>query len=105
MMKENSIIHSYPLPPAAPQRRAEHLLNFQDVIEALSFAGLLRTLPNLSAKGPPLGTHNPAAFCSRLYLCDNHKIYSRDRHTIKPTPCKHLKPKGSPAVLPSWGHL
>lgn len=73
MMKENSIIHSYPSRPAAPQRRADYLLNFQEVIEALSFAGLLRTLPNLSAKGPPLGTH-PTANFHKFVFCDNYEI-------------------------------
>lgn len=50
MMKMNSIIHTYSLPLARPPFRA-----------ARCFAGLLRTLANLSAKGLPLGTNQRAA--------------------------------------------
>ena len=63
MMKMNSIIHTYPLPLALPPYRA-----------ALSFAGLLRTLAKLSAKGLPLGTIPRPRFSMKLLFCDNHKL-------------------------------
>ena len=52
MMKLNSIIYLLPVPLAQPIPRP-----------ALSFAGFMRTVANLSAKGFPLGTYHPAAFC------------------------------------------
>jgi hypothetical protein len=64
MMKMNSIIHTYPLPLALPPLRA-----------ARCFAGLLRTLANLSAKGPSLGTIPRPRFSLKLLFCDNHKLF------------------------------
>jgi hypothetical protein len=52
MMKMNSIIHSYLLPLAPPPHRA-----------APGFAVPLRTLANLSAKKPSLGTSSPGRVC------------------------------------------
>lgn len=54
-MKMNSIIYSYLRPLSLPPHRA-----------ALSFAGFMRPLSKLSAKGFPLGTYAPAVLLAAL---------------------------------------